>query len=369
MSAKGGDKTEAPTPKRKREARKDGQIPKSAEIASWSAMLVATFLLQLTAMVSADRMRALLHDAVLVVEQPEVGPALSLLGDGMVSGIVIVAPLAFGLMVLGVVVNIVQVGWAPTGKTLKPKMERVNPFKGIKRLLSPHSVWEGAKTLLKVIILGGLAYRSINDIVEVLVAAGRQSVGASVALVGSQALSMSRNVALAGLLLAVIDYGLQRKKVAKNLKMTKQEVRDEHKQADGDPQMRGAIRSRQLSMSRNRMMAEVAGADVVLVNPTHVAVALKYDAAGGAPRVVAKGAGEVAARIRAEAEERGVPMVQDIPLARAVYKACDLGAEIPAELYDAVARVLAFVYALSRKGTATGLHRLPGQLALNTGAS
>lgn len=362
MSGQGGDKTEDPTPKRKRDARTEGRIPKSAEVGSWTAMLVATFLLQLTMGMAAQRTTALLHDAVLVVERPEVGPALALFGDGLVSGVVVVAPLAVGLLVLGVVVNLAQVGWAPSGKLLKPKMERVNPFKGIKRLLSPHSLWEGAKTLLKVVILGALAYQTIMGIVPVLVASGRQDVASTMAYVGSQALGLCRNVALAGLGLALVDYGLQRRKVATGLKMTKQEVRDEHRQSEGDPQMRGAVRSKQLSMSRNRMMAEVANADVVLVNPTHVAVALTYEAASGAPRVIAKGAGVVAARIRELADEAGVPMVQDVPLARAVFRACDLGDEIPAEFYDAVARVLAFIFALDQRGAARGLHRLPDAL-------
>lgn len=362
MSGGGGDKTEDPTPKRKRDARKEGRIPKSAELGSWIAMLAATFLVELTGALAVDRFRRLFDDAVRLVEQPEVGPALGLFGDGLASGVLVVAPLAVGLLVLGVVVNLAQVGWAPSGKLLAPKMERINPFKGLKRMLSPHSVWEGAKTLIKATVLGVLAYRSVRDIVPVLVSGGSREIGATVAVVADRSMGMIRAIAVAGLLLAVVDYALQRRKVAKGLKMTKQEVRDEHRQSEGDPQMRGAIRSKQLAMSRNRMMAEVGSADVVLVNPTHVAVALRYEAASGAPRVVAKGAGVVAARIRERATEAGVPMVQDVPLARAVFRACDLGDEIPAELYDAVARVLAFIYALDRRGQARGLHHAPPSL-------
>lgn len=353
MSGTGGDKTEAPTPKRRREARRDGQIPKSAEIATWSALLIATYLAQLTVAITGDRMAGLLDDVAAAIERPEAGPALALLGDGLVAGALAVAPLAGGLLVLGVLVNVAQVGWAPSGKLLKPKLSRLDPFKGTKRLLSPQSVWEGAKAIIKASLLGYVVYRSVMDLVPVLLGTGRQSVAATAVLVGRRSLSMARTAALAGLGLALLDYGLQRRKTGKQLKMTKQEVRDEHRQAEGDPQLRGAIRSRQLALSRNRMMAEVAGADVVLVNPTHVAVAIRYEAAAGAPRVVAKGAGEVARRIREEAETHGVPMVQDVPLARAIHRACDLGEEIPAELYDAVARVLAFIYALDRHGAAT----------------
>ena len=363
MSGEGGDKTEDPTPKRKREARRDGKIPKSAEIASWTGTLVATYLVQMPGAMAGSRLTALLEDAVLVIEEPEIGPAMSLLGDGALTGVAVVAPLALGLLVVGVVLNLAQVGWTPSGKLLKPKLERLNPLKGAKRLLSPHSLWEAAKTMLKVALLSLIAYRSVTDIVPLLVAGGQQPVGPAVALAAGRALDMVRTVSFAGLGLAMIDYGMQRRKVAKDMKMTKQEVRDEHRQSEGDPQMRGAIRSRQMSMSRNRMMAEVSKADVVLVNPTHVAVAITYRPETGAPRVVAKGAGEVAARIRLEADGAGVPMIQDVPLARAVYKACDLGDEIPAELYDAVARVLAFIFALRRRGTARGLHQLPAALA------
>jgi flagellar biosynthetic protein FlhB len=145
--------------------------------------------------------------------------------------------------------------------------------------------------------------------------------------------------------------------------MSLYEVKQEHKQSEGDPQLKGAIRSRQIAMSRNRMMADIATADVVLVNPTHVAVALRYDPAKGAPRVVAKGQGNIAAKIRELAEQNRVPMVQDVPLARALHKACEVGQEVPAEMYTAVATVLAFVMALKSKGSAAGTHRVANRPA------
>jgi flagellar biosynthetic protein FlhB len=150
---------------------------------------------------------------------------------------------------------------------------------------------------------------------------------------------------------------MMRYRISKGLKMSHHEVKQEHRQSEGDPHMKGAIRSRQAAMARSRMMAEVPDADVVLVNPVHVAVALRYEPAKGAPRVVAKGAGEVAARIREKASEHRVPMVENVPLARALYRACDLGQEIPAELYTAVAQVLAFVLSLRARGSSAGLHR------------
>ena len=146
----------------------------------------------------------------------------------------------------------------------------------------------------------------------------------------------------------------------KQTRMTLKEVKDENKRTEGDPMLKGAIRAKQLSMSRNRMMSEVATADVVLVNPTHVAVALRYEPGSGAPKVVAKGAGAIAAKIREEASDKRVPMIEDIPLTRALHAACELGQEVPAHLFTAVARVLAFVMALRRRGASAGQHRVPG---------
>jgi flagellar biosynthetic protein FlhB len=168
-----------------------------------------------------------------------------------------------------------------------------------------------------------------------------------------------RDVAAAGVIAAAADYGFQRRKMGKQTRMTKKEVRDEHKMTEGDPLVKSAIRSRQLAAARNRMMADVPRADVVLVNPVHVAVALRYEASKGTPRVVAKGAGAVAARIRSVADEHRVPMVEDVPLARALHASCEVGQEIPAELYHAVAQVLAFVLSRKAKGAAAGRHASP----------
>ncbi len=154
----------------------------------------------------------------------------------------------------------------------------------------------------------------------------------------------------AGLVLAALDYGFQRRRVRKSLMMTRQEVRDEYRQSEGDPMTRSRIRQRQVEMSRNRMMADVAISSVVVVNPTHIAVALEYRPELGAPRVVAKGQGHIAARIREEAEKHDVPVVRDVPLARTLPAACKVGPAIPADLYEAVARLLAFVFNLTRAG-------------------
>ncbi len=172
---------------------------------------------------------------------------------------------------------------------------------------------------------------------------------------------MIRNAAFAGLVIAAVDYIVQRRRIHKEMMMSLQEVKEEHRQQEGNPQMKQEIRSQMMKVSRNRMLSSVSSADVVLVNPTHYAVALKYDSSRGAPEVVAKGAGAVAAAIRARAEEHAVPIVSDPPLTRTIYKACEIGQQIPAELYEAVAKVLAFIFGLRRRGFARlgGVHRIP----------
>jgi flagellar biosynthesis protein FlhB len=175
----------------------------------------------------------------------------------------------------------------------------------------------------------------------------------------SAATGLMRDVALAGLVAAGADYAVARRRTGKQVRMSKKEIRDEHKQSEGDPMVRSAIRSRQLAAARNRMMAEVPQADVVLLNPTHIAVALRYDPAKGTPRVVAKGAGLVATRIRELAEASRVALVEDIPLARALHSGCEVGQEIPPQLYQAVAQVLAFVLSMRAAGVPAGRHRTP----------
>jgi flagellar biosynthetic protein FlhB len=360
MSGDKHSKTEKPTQKRMRDARREGQIPKSPEVVAWASMLVATVLVQLTFELASSRFTGMLKETARVIGRPEEGVALALLGRWLVAGLIVLAPITLGTMLLGIVTNIAQVGFAPSSKLLKPKLSRISPLAGFKRLFGAQTAWETVKAVVKVSVLALVATRAVLHIIPTLVDAGRLSVIASVGRVGKAALAMVRDVSLAGLVLAGADYGFQRHKVRGQLMMSKADIKQEHREQEGDPHMKGAIRSKQLAASRNRMMAAISSADVVLVNPTHVAVALKYDAVKGPPQVVAKGAGVIADRIREQAAEHGIPMVADVPLARTIFRACEIGDAIPAELFDAVARVLAFIFALKRRGLGTsGVHELP----------
>ncbi|HET9143774.1 EscU/YscU/HrcU family type III secretion system export apparatus switch protein [Actinophytocola sp.] len=355
----GKDKTEKPTPKKLKDARKEGRIARTPELGAWVAILAASFILPGMLSGLLDVGADLLRQIGAFIERPEPGAALTILGSGLRAGAMVVAPL-LGAMVLAILASAgLQGGLRPAPKLLKPQFKKLNPIQGFKRLVGPKSWWEGAKTLIKTLVLGLVLYMVVKDLVPAVTGSGSLGLQALLEMAGGKALTLIRAAAVVGLVLAGADYIVNRKRTNKELKMTKQEVRDEHKNTEGDPQLKGAIRSRQMAMSRNRMMSDVPNADVIMANPTHVAVALRYDPEKGAPRVVAKGAGAVAAKIRELAAEHRVPIVRDVPLARALYKSCEIGQEIPADLFAPVAHVLAFLHRLRRKGSAAGTHSLP----------
>jgi flagellar biosynthesis protein FlhB len=355
-------KTERPTPKKLKDAKKNGQIARSPDIGSWLGMLVAIYLCKITAVKTMGTAKSLFTDSAGVIANPDPGAALHLLGSGLMQGVIAVAPLAFGVLVTGVFASVAQGGVHVSSKSLKPKVGNLNPFKGIKKVFGVRGVWEAAKALAKTAVLSFLLYKTIKHVVPLTQTGTVVPLDTVLGQLGNAVLSFAKDVCIAGLLMAFADYAYQFKKMRSSLKMTKQEVKDEYRNSEGDPRTKSAIRSRQMSMRRMRMMRDIATADVVLVNPTHVAVALKYVNGHGAPRVVAKGAGTVAARIRAEAEKHRVPMVEDVQLARAIYRVCDIGQEIPNEIFMAVAKILAFVFSLKRRGSAAGIHRRPPTL-------
>jgi flagellar biosynthetic protein FlhB len=357
------ERTEKPTPKKVKESRKEGQVPRTQELGAWSSMLAVAVLLRWLVGHGAESVQELMVRVTAAAADPTEADALAMLGEGGRLILVITVTLGAGILVIGVLSGAAQGGVHLATKMLKPKWSRLNPLKGVQRMFGPHALWEGAKVLLKSSVVAFFVWRGVQALLPLL--GGLVPLRVALDTVAQEATGLMRDVALAGLVAAAADYAIQRRKVGKQIRMTKKEVRDEHKQSEGDPLVRSALRSRQLAAARNRMMADVPNADVVLVNPVHVAVALRYDAERGAPRVVAKGAGAVAARIRELAEDSRVPLVEDVPLARALHASCDVGQEIPAQLYEAVAQVLAFVLSRRGNGEAAGRYRSPReQLAL-----
>lgn len=356
----GQDRTEKATPRRMREARQKGRLQHSQDLSAWLGIGAAALVLPavLSAGAAAGREQFGLIADVIASPDPEV--TVTALGDGLGSMLPTLAPLAAVVVLAAIAATAVQGGIHPSIQRLKPTFKQFNVVAGVKRIFGMQAAWQGVKAALKAGAIGVVLYTVVQGMVPLMLGSGTRSLTQVLGTVADGTSELMRTAVIAGLALAAADVFVIMKRNRKQTRMTKREVLDEHKQSEGDPQVKGQIRARQLAMSRNRMIADVAGADVVLVNPTHVAVALKYTPGTGAPKVVAKGAGHIAARIRAKAAEKHVPMVEDVPLARALHAACELGQEVPPHLYMAVARVLAFVMALRRRGAATGIHRAPG---------
>jgi len=355
----GGEKTEKPTPQRLKKARKEGQIPRTQELGTWAGVGAASVLLPMLVSHTFDTVQKLFVQVGAVAKHPETEQVTQLLGTALNAFLTTLLPTALGLMAVGTAASAAQGGITFATKAMKPTLKKLNPFPGFKRMFGFHGVWEAVKALIKTAALGTVVVITSGTAQTLVSSSGSLPLSAVAATFSSAAVSMLRVVALTGLGIALADYIVVRKKAMKKLKMSKYEIQQENKNSEGDPHVKAHRRSMQMAMSRNRMMSEVAEADVLLVNPTHVAVALKYDPARGAPRVVAKGAGEVAAKLRERAAEARVPMVQDIPLARALHASCEIGQEVPPQLFTAVARVLAFVMHLGARGVRGGFHR-PG---------
>jgi flagellar biosynthetic protein FlhB len=357
MAADRSARTEPPTPKRRREAREKGQVARTPELVGWGSLLISSFLVRVVVQHTARGLDGLIAGIASVGAEPSPATATTAIGAGMRLVVTSVLPLALGLMLFGITLDLAQVASRPSMKRLRPDLRRLNPFRGLQRIVSSRSLWETAKAALRLVVVAAIAWPMIAHL---LASASR---GGSLSLLVSTSseavLELLRNAAAAGLVLAGIDYLVQRRRLLQDLRMTRAEVVEERRQSEGDPHVRSAIRSRQLRMSRNRMIAAVRTADVVLVNPSHVAVALAYRPQRGAPEVVASGAGVVALAIRRQAERHAVPVVEEPPLARLLWKCCQVGELIPFELYEVVAYVLAFVYQLGQRRALGGTHRVP----------
>ena len=345
------DRTEKPTAKRKNEARKKGQVAKSTDLNGGLVMAGGLFALTSLAPAVVHGAASAMTTIFGMVATP--GASTSAAGLSSLLHLVLstmlatVVPIAGICLGVGVVANVAQVGWKPSYSVLRPDFKRLNPVNGFKNLFGTRGLVETGKALAKVAVVGGVAASALLPQLTHLGASVGTPPAALGQLMSSNVFGIAQRVALAYVLLGVADLIWQRRRHAKSLKMTKHEVKDESRQSDLPPEIKGAIRRRQIQAARARMMAAVPKADVVVTNPTHYAVALSYDGTEPAPVVVAKGKDQVALQIRRIAEENDVPIVPDPPLARSLHASVELGQMIPAELYAAVAQVLAFVYRMA----------------------
>jgi flagellar biosynthetic protein FlhB len=345
------DKTEKPTAKRKKEARSKGQVPKSTEVNGAVVLIAGLAAISFMGPKVVEGMTAAMRSFFALVAKPnEVSSAAGL--HGMVSlGLHTLETTAMPIGVIclagGVLANVAQVGMRPTPHVLKPDFKKLNPATGAKQIFGKRLPFELGKVLAKVAIVGAAAAMSLVPLITNLGASMGTTPMALGSLLGDGAKSIIERTLIAYLLIAVIDLIWQRRLHGKQLKMSKQEVKDEAKQTDLPPEIKGAIRRRQMMAARARMMAAIPTADVVVTNPTHYAVALRYDGNLPAPVVVAKGKNLVAAQIRRIATENNIPIVPDPPLARSLHAMVEIDRMIPADLYAAVAQVLAFVYKMA----------------------
>lgn len=351
------ERTEQATEKRMRDVRAEGRLQKSQDLTAWVGIGVAAVAIPATIQAAADASVEQFAKVADVSAAPTAETALQALEGGLGS----VLP-SVGMLLVVVAVAVLAAAALQGGVHLRKKWvraEHLDPVKGMRRVFGMQAMWQGVKALVKTLVVGLVLWIVVQGLMPVLLGAGGLQLSAVLAAAADGTTWLLIAAIAAGLSLAAADVLVVLRRNRKQTRMTKKELRDETKSSDGDPLVKAQRRSRQLAMSRNRMIAAVADADVVIVNPTHVAVALRYEPGKSAPRVVARGQGLIATRIREEAERRGVPMVRDVPLARALHGACELGDEIPVDLYQAVAVVLAFVAALRRRGGAAGVHVIP----------
>jgi flagellar biosynthetic protein FlhB len=248
-------------------------------------------------------------------------------------------------LVVALVASIIQVGWQVSTKPMEPKFDKFNPVNGFKRIFSKESIFNLLKAILKIVLIFYVAYTCIKDQANNLFILYEISLNQAISLIGEIILDTGLRISLVYLIIGIADYFYQKHKFSEDMKMTKQEVKDEYKNTEGDPQIKGQQRQRMREASQRRMMQDVPKADVVITNPTHLAVAIRYDSnQESAPVVLAKGEDYLAMRIRETAKENGVAIMENKPLARALYATVDIGEQIPPELYQAVAEILAVVY-------------------------
>lgn len=348
-----GEKTEKATPRRLREAREKGQIFKSVEVNTALTLLILFGVLAIFGRTIVESTKNLLHYffTMSVPDTFDAATIASLMGEAILMFLGIVAPVLLAAFLAAVITNLVQVGFIFTTKALAPKFDRINPLSGFKRIFSMRTLLDLVKAIIKIAILAMVAYNEYEAHVNDFRGLMGQDVALATAAFVDIIISVAFNMAIAFAIFAPFDYMYQRWKYNKDLMMTKQEIKDEYKLTEGNPQIKGRIQQKQRQMSRMRMVQAVKDADVVITNPTHYAVALEYkEGKNTAPLVVAKGRDYLAQKIKEKAKEENVEIVENKPLAQALYFFCEVGDEVPEDMYKAVAEVLAYVFRMRSRG-------------------
>ena len=356
--ANGAEKSEQPTAKKLDDARKEGQVAKSQEIATAFSLLALFVILRLAYGFMGTNFQNLF--ARVYNNIPNVARTYdgflpmhyirAILTNAMLTMLLLCAPFLIVAFLVAFISDVAQVGLKPTTKPLQPKLNKLDPIKGMKKIISTRKLFELGKSILKLAVMTVVIYNFFIGRTESLFLLYDIPLKQAIGLMGSLIIDLGIRIAAAYMVIAFIDLIYQKRKFNKDMMMTKQEVKDEYKNSEGDPQVKGAQKRRMMEASRRRMMQQLPQADVVITNPTHYAVAIKYDAEeNDAPIVVAKGADYLAQKIKEIAKENDVEIVENKPLARMLYANVEVGELVPPELYKAVAEVLAYVYHLKGK--------------------
>jgi flagellar biosynthetic protein FlhB len=343
------DKTEKATPKKREEARKKGEVAKSRELPSVAVLLASLITITIFISYMLTHIHTIMRSSFsLPMIRDFTVSHFMLFAQKMITLFIItISPLLAAIVITAILSNIMQVGFMLSGELIKPKLSKLDPIKGLERLFSKQSFMELFKSLFKLTIVGGVAYLTVRAEMKHVHLLGDMEFNSIIIYIFRTIFTIFIRCTLAMIFLVAIDYAFQKWDFEKRLKMSKKEVKDEYKRTEGDPLIKSRIKSIQMQMARKRMMQEVPQADVVITNPTELAVALQYDSSTmGAPKVLAKGAGKIAKRIRDLAKEHDIPLVENKELAQGLYSLVEVGQEIPPVLYQAVAEVLAYIYKL-----------------------
>lgn len=352
----GGEKTEDATPKKIKDSRKEGSVAKSKELNNAISILALFLTLRFGVSFVGNRLVVVFPKYwtqinSLLSNDFDIPAALNVLTELAQDVVITTAPFLLVGVVIAFLSNKVQFKWMVTAKPMMPKLNKINPLSGFKRIFSGRTLFELVKTIVEMILIGYVAYQVLVDHSNELFVLYDVSIQQALSILMNVIWDLGIKICIVMVVVGFVDFLYQRYKHKQDLKMTKQEVKDEYKNSEGDPQIKGKQKQRMRQASQRRMMASIPEADVVITNPTHFAVALRYDAnEHSAPVVTAKGTDFLAAKIKEVAKEHGVEIVEDKALARMLYYNVELDREIPPELYKAVADILAYVYNLKKAG-------------------
>ena len=352
-NGEGGEKTEPATDKKLKDAREEGKVAKSKELTAAFDLIILFLVLKIfisyvggSLLNIFDFVYSSMPEFVKINEAKLTTFAISsYLFNIILKWILIALPFFLLGVVITILISVFQVGWKISTKPMQPKLEKFNPINGFKRIFSKNSLFELVKSIVKIGVISYVAYSSVKNNRNDLFLLYDIPLNQAVTLIGFIIINTGLKISFVYLVVGIADYAYQKHKFNEDMKMTKQEVKDEYKNSEGDPQIKGKQKQRMREASQRRMMQDVPKADVVITNPTHLAIALKYDAeVSEAPVVVAKGEDYVALKIKEVAQENNIAIVENKPLARMLFSNVDIGAEIPPELYQSVAEILAMIY-------------------------